>query len=124
MGTIEKLSEKIKRFNKTDIGRTILWGIIFCCFGISSFFLGGIYERQQIREETPVELEYSQEAVDLWNSYQASKFSNTQFFASKNGTVVYPVGCSKGNRIKDENKVFFNTLEQAIDAGYRLAEGC
>ena len=124
MATIEKKFKKIKHFSESEWGRILMWIIILFCFGLSSFFLGGMYERSQIRDEYTTEMTYSEEAIDLWNKYQVTKFSNTRFFASKNGSVVYPVGCSLGNRIKEENKVFFETLLQAQDAGYKPAEGC
>lgn len=47
-----------------------------------------------------------------------------QFVASKNGTKYYFPWCSGANRIKDENKVWFQTVEEAKKAGYQPASTC
>lgn len=46
------------------------------------------------------------------------------YFASKNGTKYYPKGCVAGNKILPENKVFFLSVQEAVDAGYSIAKGC
>ena len=46
------------------------------------------------------------------------------FFASKNGTRYYPLGCKAGNRIADKNKIFFATAAQAELLGLTKASGC
>ncbi len=46
------------------------------------------------------------------------------FFASKNGTKYYPVGCKSGNRIAEKNKIFFATAAQAELLGLTKASGC
>lgn len=39
--------------------------------------------------------------------------SGRAFVASKNGTKYYPVNCKSADRIKEENKVYFATAEEA-----------
>ena len=46
------------------------------------------------------------------------------FVASKNGKKYYPLSCSGANRIKEENKIYFTTGEQAERAGYGKAANC
>lgn len=46
------------------------------------------------------------------------------FVASKNGSRFYPVDCKSSSRIKPENKIYFNTSQDAEKAGYALASGC
>lgn len=46
------------------------------------------------------------------------------YVASKNGSKYYPVDCSGAKRIKDANKVWFETPAAAEGAGYALAQGC
>lgn len=57
------------------------------------------------------------EALDI----DESAFAYT---ASKNGTRYYPIGCKSAERIKDENKVYFMTEEEAQDTGLTRAAGC
>jgi methylphosphotriester-DNA--protein-cysteine methyltransferase len=46
------------------------------------------------------------------------------YVASKNGTKYHYPWCSGAKRIKDENKVWFDTVEQARAAGYTPAANC
>lgn len=50
-----------------------------------------------------------------------SKFA---FVASKNGTKYYPIGCKSAARIKPENRVYFNTTEEAEDSGLEKSSTC
>lgn len=124
MRIIEKLQQKIKSLVEHPYYDEVMWLFIIMFVGIGSFFGGMLYERNQYLERHPIEVTYSQEALDLWNEYQEIKTQDLEYFASKNGTVVYPVGCSKGDRIKEENKVFFSGLGQALAEGYREVTGC
>ncbi len=46
------------------------------------------------------------------------------FVASKNGTKYYSANCSGSSRIKEANQVWFETVEAAAAAGYKLASNC
>lgn len=46
------------------------------------------------------------------------------YVASKSGTKYHLVTCSGAKRIKDENKVFFATKNDAEAAGYTAAANC
>ncbi len=50
--------------------------------------------------------------------------SQFAFVASKSGTRYYPKDCKSAERIKDENKVYFMTEEEAQDTGLTRAAGC
>jgi hypothetical protein len=45
-------------------------------------------------------------------------------FASKNGSTYYFVSCGSSSRIKEENKVWFQSDTAAQNAGYHLAKAC
>lgn len=49
---------------------------------------------------------------------------SSQFVGSKTGTKYYPVGCSGINRIKEENRVYFTTEQEAMDKGYERTSTC
>lgn len=55
------------------------------------------------------------------NSTQTTQ-NEKQIVASKNGETYYYVWCSGANRIKEENKIYFNSKEEAEKAGYREAK--
>jgi hypothetical protein len=46
------------------------------------------------------------------------------YVASKTGKKYYPADCAAGQRIKDANKVYFNTSAAAVLAGYESASNC
>jgi len=47
-----------------------------------------------------------------------------QIVASKNGEVYHYVWCSGAKRIKEENKIYFKSKEEAEKAGLRPAKNC
>jgi len=46
------------------------------------------------------------------------------FVASINGQAYYPKDCASANRIKEENKIWFDSKEEAEAQGYRPAQNC
>lgn len=46
------------------------------------------------------------------------------FLASINGNTYYPKNCAAANRIKEENRIWFNTKEEAEAQGYKPAQNC
>lgn len=46
------------------------------------------------------------------------------FIASKNGTAYYLPSCSGVSRIKEENKIWFSSREEAESLGYKPALNC
>jgi len=124
MRIIDKLNKKIKEVLATSWIDEVMWVAIIMFVGLGSFSLGMIHERKQYLEQNPVEVSYSTEALLLWEAYQNINQQDQNFFASKSGSIVYPAGCTKGDRVKEENRVFFTSAEQAVNEGYRLVEGC
>lgn len=48
----------------------------------------------------------------------------SQYVASKSGTRYHHVTCPGAKQIKDANKIFFDTIQQAEAAGYSKAANC
>lgn len=46
------------------------------------------------------------------------------FVASTNGKVYYPKNCKASSVIKEENRIWFNSAEEAKIQGYSLAKNC
>lgn len=51
-------------------------------------------------------------------------FSGGNFVASINGKAYYPKGCKSANVIKEENRVWFESAEEAEGEGYARAKNC
>ncbi len=84
----------------------------------ASFGLGRLSVIEQVRAKDDVEIIVPKlEALKV----DESRFS---YMASKSGTKYYPIGCKSANRIKPENRVYFNTVDEAEEEGLTLASGC
>ena len=138
--------EKIKQFfNETlqsEKGKDILIVIIVILVGLGSFELGrlskengssgikilpakaGEYSNQDVNQTANVV-----STTELSNILQNNKISNSNsvnknFFASNRGSKYYSLGCSAGKTIKQENRIYFTTGEEAQKAGYMLSSSC
>ncbi|HOA47541.1 MAG TPA: Ada metal-binding domain-containing protein [Candidatus Pacearchaeota archaeon] len=74
-------------------------------------------EKTESENETTAKIEENQQIEEV-------KPETSNIVASKNGTVYHYVWCSGAKRIKEENKIYFNSIEEAEKAGYRPAKNC
>ena len=122
---------KIKSFLESEKGKDILIVIIVILVGLGSFELGRLSNGGKsggIKIEYPREAEKQENGAILGAEYNAQAASavstGKNFFASTRGTKYYPAGCSAGASLKEENKVWFDTREEAEAAGYELSGSC
>jgi hypothetical protein len=128
--------QKIKLFIESEKGKDIMIIIIVVLVGISSFYLGRLSHETSTNG---VKIEYtSQEASAIGstktnieqislNPSISEKINNNvrgSYFASKKGKKYYPIGCSAGKSIKKENRIYFNTANEAENAGFSLSRSC
>jgi len=126
--------EKIKSFIESEQGKDILIVIIVILVGLGSFELGRLSKEN---DSGGVKIEYPSQNNEVQNSNQeASAFSSIKvptvnsdstgkiFFASSRGSKYYTISCSAGKTIKQENRIYFTTGEEAQAAGYTLSSSC
>ncbi|OGI84753.1 hypothetical protein A3F97_03300 [Candidatus Nomurabacteria bacterium RIFCSPLOWO2_12_FULL_41_10] len=127
--------EKIKQFIESEKGKDILIVIIVILTGLGSFELGRLSKEAN---SSGIKIEYGdQQEANAISSIEpiSATFNNSQtnniisnsgknFFASSRGTKYYSLGCSAGKTIKQENRVYFTTGEEAQRAGYMLSASC
>ncbi len=135
--------EKIKQFFEKTLlsekGKDILVVFILILVGTGSFELGRLSKGSNgPNSPSGVKIEYkdtitggiSQEAssikaLDDQTPVSANSTIQTKtFFASSKGTKYYSPGCTGGQTIKPENKIYFTSKEQAEGAGYVLSTTC
>lgn len=75
-----------------------------------------------IKSDTKVEEIKSTEMSSANN--QETNLATGNIVASKNGKRYYYPNCGGINRIKPENRIYFETKEQAEAKGLTLASGC
>src|SRR3989338_1251059 len=124
---------KIKQFAESERGKDILVVLIVILVGLASFELGRLSKGNDgsgIKIEYPIQ---NQEASVISQASHSSVLQKTEieknstgkkFFASSRGSKYYPVGCESGKNLKQENRVYFNTREEAEKAGYELSASC
>ncbi len=123
---MEKIKQIINNSLESDTGKDILIISIIILVGLGSFGLGRL-SKQDPKES--LKIKYRGEDIaneantsNLLKSPQTSQ--SGAFFASSKGSKYYSLGCSAGNTIKTENKVYFDTREEAEAGGYTFSTSC
>ena len=136
--------EKIKQFFngtlQSEKGKDILIVIIVILVGLGSFELGrlskensssgikilpttvGEYQNQDVNQNANVIS--ATKSSSLLQNTKIENSAGKNFFASIRGSKYYSLGCSAGKTIKQENRVYFSTGEDAQKAGYTLSSSC
>lgn len=85
--------------------------------GILGFFLGGlaVYHATHQGSDEPITLHPMPDRV--------SPMGNRVFVSSR-GRRFYPWWCEAGSSIKEENRVWFPTPQEAMAAGHTIARAC
>ncbi len=120
--SIPNIFNKIKGLGAID-RMTILYVVIVIGVGVGSFGLGrlSVINTTKLTEDKvsivsgPLSSKSSQSRVTTSNNTPSSSLG---FVASKNGKIYYTPSCAGAKRIKEENKVWFTSTEEAKNAGY------
>lgn len=127
--------EKIKQFLESEKGKNILIVLIVILVGLASFELGRL---SKVSNSSGIKITYpegqSASAISTTNvsktvfdtTQTTSNLSNLSknFFASNKGKKYYTLGCTAGKSIKQENRIYFSTADEAQGAGYTLSSSC
>ncbi len=130
MGRIAKILEKCKRgvgilfeaCGKEDIFLILLIALV----GFGGFGLGRLSKISE--ERTPVRI-YKESlssgaSGDVGSGGSAIMPESKQFVASVSGAKYHLPWCAGASTIKEENKIWFATEEEAQKAGYTAALNC
>ena len=108
-------------------------GILIAAAGFGAGRLSVLEKSEPVVIEDPVELVSqcpecpecsAEEKTTITIDDKDDKTEQGNYVASKNGSKYYLTNCSGANRIKEENKVWFETAEEAKDEGYGPAKNC
>jgi len=128
--------QKIKLFCQSEKGKDILIVIIIILLGISSFFLGRLSKENTLKG---LKIEYRDQAASALGSISENspsldqnpsietKTSNNKsgnYFASKRGKKYYSTACFAGKTIKQENRIYFSSADEAEKAGFTPSTSC
>ena len=138
MNSLHNLSSKIKHFLQSEAAHDLYIVLIIILVAFSSFGLGRLSKIEEGRE--PITIEYAN--LQQGGAYAAFPAAQTTpndsegqtspsattgekaFVGSKNSDKYHFPWCSGAKRIKEENKIWFATREEAEAAGYTPAANC
>lgn len=116
---IYKTGEKIKVWWEAHEQELFLMGMLVLIssiiFGTGRLWLSHSYE---IRSR---EIEIEENAFSM-SPPRAE--TDARFVASVNGEKYYPAGCKAANRIKEENRIWFTSENEAREIGYTPSAQC
>jgi hypothetical protein len=102
----------------------ILYGFLLLLLFSLSFMAGILYERFSLSRATDMVITEHSGLQQLWEQVQQDHLNNALYYGSKNGSTFYPLDCTAGSRIHDENKIYFFSRDDAYDAGYTESQRC
>jgi predicted nucleic acid binding AN1-type Zn finger protein len=124
----------VKQFIQSEKGKDVLIVIIIILVGLGSFELGrlskndiGSPKMEYKDPNSAQDANITDSAVNGLPQDKSSTIINSSgknFFASSKGKKYYTINCSAGKTIKQENRVYFTTGEEAEKAGYTLSSEC
>lgn len=130
---LSKILNKCKDWLKEN-GNDLIIAVVIIAVALIGFGLGRLSRLAE--RKTPIRIEYfatsSQEAAvsGSINSERQNPAAAIQgqsekiFVASKNGKNYHYPWCSGAQRIKEENKIWFPSREEAESKGYTPAANC
>lgn len=129
---IDNLREKIKPTTGSTDRRDVILVAIMVVLAAGSFGLGRLSKSSVGGPGVTLQAVSLPQAAatqaGLQNLADMSKSSPNAsigaIFGSKNGTKYYWATCSGSSRIKEENKVFWSSEEEAREAGYEKSSTC
>lgn len=124
MGIIDQIRTKFKSFNQSRFADELFLFCIILLVALGSFGLGRM-SMDEGAAQGDLKITYNpQQGAEEWGEYSENLPNESNYVASKNGTKYYPINCSGANRIKEENRIYFRTVDDAESVGYARTSTC
>lgn len=119
--------QKVKYWTRENKSNLLTAGIIFLV-GMAGFGLGRLSVLWPVKEPIRI-IEPAPESIQTRVPIPYIPSSDNQgtqgsFVASKNGKYFHYPWCAGALRIKEENKIWFKSKEEATARGYKPAANC
>jgi len=119
------MKDKIKSLGEGVTRENVFIPIIIILVGFAAFGLGRLSADTSTRVPITIENVFPGEsAVAGTNSSSLNEQTSGEVVSSINGTKYHYPWCSGAKNIKEENKIWFNTIEEARSSGYTAAKNC
>lgn len=129
--SIQDMYERIKAFLSDD---TIFFALVIILVGLASFALGrlpvdsgGVNNQPAsiiLSENSAIAADGGAQTAATNESSGADTNATGQYVASKNGSKYHFPWCGGAKQMKEENKIWFDSVEEAKAAGYTPAANC
>lgn len=119
MISLKQFAEKINNWRTVYFTNAIFIIIIFILWGFLAFGLGRlskIYDSKGVIKISEKETIYSRLSSDISNELV--------YVASKNGKVYHLPWCPGASKIKEDNRIYFKSLQEAKSFGLLPASNC
>ena len=118
----------------SDYRKDALWAagvtlVVFTAFGLGRATAPIPEKSPIVVEKFPLQASVAETSMGETQGNSATPFGTApnkigKFVASKNGTKYYLPSCSGANRIKEENRIWFVSEQEAESSGYEPAKNC
>ncbi len=139
--SIQDATQKIKAFLDSPKGHDLLIILIILATAMGSFMLGKITQKEaspvviktdpSLILRTPEQAETAKSSgitAAVVNASQSSSAPDLgqkgEYVASSRGKKYYPVDCPAASSLKESNKIYFQSVEEAEGKGYTLSTSC
>ena len=127
--SIHDILHKINRGMQSN-NLTLIYILIIIIVGLCSFLLGRLSALNGVKStEEGISIVQTDNVSQITKNdvnpqSQAIIIGEGKYVASKNGKLYYPVNCKGANRIKPDNRVWFDTVTDAEKSGYTPSSSC
>ena len=108
------IAETVKKFNPPS---DVLIVLILVLSSTASFGLGYLAGKDSVREGVVIDTSQIEQYEELTETER-------RFVASVSGTRYHLLSCPGAKQIKEENRIYFRSREDAEIAGYTPAANC
>ena len=129
--SIKEIRQKIKQFIRLLESKDVFMVLVIILVAFASFGLGRVSKMEN--NQIPVKIEQQAsiiQAQNVLNSAQNGEIkgallaNDKMYVVSKNGSKYHFPWCSGAKRMKESNKIWFATAEEARAVGYEPAGNC
>lgn len=115
------MPEKLKSFLTDD---TFYMAVLLILVSLASFGLGreSVVDKEIAADSSGVI--FKESSNNFKNLLSDTSSSESKIVVSKAGTKYHLLNCPGASQIKNENKIYFGSIEQAEAAGYKPAANC
>jgi hypothetical protein len=121
------MSEKLKALIENDV---YFYTVLIVAVSVLSFGLGRLSMQEVMTHHQPEVVLTSQSAAAVVSDIQKGDISlpasaeTAKLVASKKGTKYHLLTCPGAKQMNEDNKIYFNSVDEAKAAGYTAAANC